>query len=333
MIPIKIQIKNFLSYGAELQTIDFGNYHLICLSGKNGHGKSALLDAMTWAIWGQARKAGATSKADSGLIRLGQKQMLVIFDFVFNFQHYRIRREIMISQAKTTAVLEFGMIQDDGVITLTDKTIKATQDAIVRLIGLDFDSFINSAFLRQGGSNEFSKKSSKERKEILAAILGLNHYDKLKDLAAEKVRYYENLLLNQDQLIKHLDSELVNLQSQQSVKAKIDYEKDMLAQQEKILRAELSEFEQQEKNITLQLRQYESYQKTKEMLQSSLALIVSQLYGLKNSFKEAQLEIVSFTFIPNFESLEKEYFLQEKIAHDQINLENDKFLLIEKKNK
>ena len=105
MIPIKIQIKNFLSYGAELQTIDFGNYHLICLSGKNGHGKSALLDAMTWAIWGQARKAGATAKADSGLIRLGQKQMLVIFDFVFNFQHYRIRREVLISQAKTTAVL------------------------------------------------------------------------------------------------------------------------------------------------------------------------------------------------------------------------------------
>jgi exonuclease SbcC len=333
MIPIKIQIKNFLSYGAELQTIDFGNYHLICLSGKNGHGKSALLDAMTWAIWGQARKAGATAKADSGLIRLGQKQMLVIFDFVFNFQHYRIRREIIISQAKTTAVLEFGIVQDDGVITLTDKTIKATQDSIVRLIGLDFDSFINSAFLRQGGSNEFSKKSSKERKEILAAILGLNHYDQLKDLAAEKVRYYENLLLNQDQLVKHLDSELINLQSQQSVKGKIDYEKDILAQQEKILRLELSEFEQLEKNITLQLKQYESYQKTKEMLQSSLALIISQLKGLKKSFQEAQSEIVSCKFIPDFESIEKAYFMQEKIAQDIIILENDKSVLAEKKNK
>jgi exonuclease SbcC len=333
MIPIKIQIKNFLSYGAELQTIDFGNYHLICLSGKNGHGKSALLDAMTWAIWGQARKAGATAKADSGLIRLGQKQMLVIFDFVFNFQHYRIRREVLISQAKTTAVLEFGMIQDDGVITLTDKTIKATQDAIVRLIGLDFDAFINSAFLRQGGSNEFSKKSSKERKEILAAILGLNHYEQLKDLAAEKVRYYENILLNQEQLTKHLDNELGNLQLQLSVSAKIDYEKDLLAQQEKVLRAELAEFEQYEKNITLQLRQYDSYQKTKEMLQSSFALIVSQLQGLKNSFQTTQIEIVSCQFIPNFESLEKEYFLQEKISQNQNNLEHDKYLLVEKKNK
>src|SRR5205823_6403870 len=56
MIPLTLQIKNFLSYGPELQTINFGPYPLICLSGKNGHGKSALLDAITWSLWGQARK-------------------------------------------------------------------------------------------------------------------------------------------------------------------------------------------------------------------------------------------------------------------------------------
>ena len=50
MIPLKLQLKNFLSYGATVQTIDFSPYNLICLSGKNGHGKSALLDAITWAI-------------------------------------------------------------------------------------------------------------------------------------------------------------------------------------------------------------------------------------------------------------------------------------------
>jgi exonuclease SbcC len=56
MIPLRLTIKNFLSYGADAQTINFEPYNLICLSGKNGHGKSALLDAMTWSIWGQARK-------------------------------------------------------------------------------------------------------------------------------------------------------------------------------------------------------------------------------------------------------------------------------------
>jgi exonuclease SbcC len=52
MIPLKLQIKNFLSFGPDIQTIDFTPYPLICLSGKNGHGKSALLDALTWALWG-----------------------------------------------------------------------------------------------------------------------------------------------------------------------------------------------------------------------------------------------------------------------------------------
>ena len=84
MIPHKIQLKNFLSYGAELQMIDFTPYRLIYLSGKNGHGKSALLDAMTWALWGQARKTTNAVKPDQGLLRLGQTHMIVIFDFELN---------------------------------------------------------------------------------------------------------------------------------------------------------------------------------------------------------------------------------------------------------
>src|SRR5947209_12315412 len=95
MIPVKLQIKNFLSYGSQVQTINFEPYQLICLSGKNGHGKSALLDAITWALWGQARKVMGAAKADQGLLRLGQTQMLVIFDFEFNGIMYRIRREYM----------------------------------------------------------------------------------------------------------------------------------------------------------------------------------------------------------------------------------------------
>ena len=84
MIPHKIQLKNFLSYGSQMQTVDFSSYELICLSGKNGHGKSALLDAITWALWGQGRKILGTAKPDAGLLRLGQTHMLVIFDFEFS---------------------------------------------------------------------------------------------------------------------------------------------------------------------------------------------------------------------------------------------------------
>ena len=93
MIPLRLQIKNFLSYGSELQAIDFRPYPLICLSGKNGHGKSALLDAITWALWGQARKVSGTAKSDENLLRLGQTQMMVILDFNLDNQIYRVKRE------------------------------------------------------------------------------------------------------------------------------------------------------------------------------------------------------------------------------------------------
>lgn len=190
MIPLKLHIKNFLSYGPEPQIIDFAPHHLICLSGKNGHGKSALLDAITWAIWGIARKTATSVKADQGLLRLGQQHMIVILDFSLAQHSYRIRREFSFTHGKAHAHLDFGMIDPltQKFIPLTDKTIRDTQQIIEETINIDFETFTNSAFLKQGQSNEFSKKSAKERKDILATILGLNQYDAIKKKALEKVK-------------------------------------------------------------------------------------------------------------------------------------------------
>lgn len=211
MIPLKLQIKNFLSYGATLQTIDFAPYHLICLSGKNGHGKSALLDAITWAIWGQARKISGVAKADTHLLRLGQQQMLVILDFEFNQRHYRIRREFALTHGKQYASLDFALIEFDKTISLTNKTIRETQAVIETTVGLDFESFINSAFLRQGQSNEFSKKSPKERKDILGTILGLNHYELLKKKALDKVKNATMEIAHLSKFQEKLNHELIRL--------------------------------------------------------------------------------------------------------------------------
>ncbi len=190
MIPQTIQLKNFLSYGPELQTIHLEPYHLIYLSGKNGHGKSALLDAITWALWGQARKVTAAVKSDQGLLRLGQTQMLVVVDFLLNDCLYRVRREFSLNYGKPTTQLDFGTVNPttDEFVPLTDKTIKATQLVIDKTVRLDYHAFINSAFLRQGNANEFSRKSPKERKEILCSILGLDLFDTIKKKALEKAR-------------------------------------------------------------------------------------------------------------------------------------------------
>jgi exonuclease SbcC len=192
MIPYSIELKNFLSYGETVQRVDFRQHALICLSGKNGHGKSALLDALTWALWGQARKITGAVKADEGLLHLGQTRMVVSVEFSCGGTIYRVRREFAKTYGRPYASLDYEVFdaQSNKFLSLTEKTIKATQICIERIIGLDYETFINSAFIRQGQSNEFSKKSAKERKQVLATILGLSHYDHLQQRALEKVKLF-----------------------------------------------------------------------------------------------------------------------------------------------
>ena len=333
MIPIKLQLKNFLSYGSELQSIDFGSYNLICLSGKNGHGKSALLDAITWAIWGQARKASGASRADLGLIRLGQSQMSVIFDFVFNTQHYRIRREISTLYGKNSASLEFGIVKEDSIITLTDKTIKATQDSIIKLLGLDYDSFINSAFLRQGSSNEFSKKTSKERKDILASILGLDQYEKLKDLATEKIRNLDHEISTIEQLLKRFEIELENLKLIQLIKPQLENDRIKLELQEQQLRLDFSKLEEEEKSITSLLSQADRLTKNKIIFQDQKKLIIDKLNSIFKNFSDSQQEIVKLPlFAENLSKLKLE-FIEQDLKFQIINqLEQELYKLLEEKN-
>src|SRR5579884_3209703 len=73
MIPIKLTLKNFMSYGEEGATLPLEGLHVACLSGDNGNGKSALLDAMTWALWGKTRASSVKSISEDDLIRMGAK--------------------------------------------------------------------------------------------------------------------------------------------------------------------------------------------------------------------------------------------------------------------
>ena len=89
MIPISLTLKNFMSYGDEPTTLPFAGLHVACLSGDNGNGKSALLDAMTYALWGKTRATGIGGITDDDLIRLGSDEMEVRFEFELSGQAYR----------------------------------------------------------------------------------------------------------------------------------------------------------------------------------------------------------------------------------------------------
>jgi exonuclease SbcC len=189
MIPVRLKMRNFMCYRDNVPALDFTGLHLACLSGDNGNGKSAIIDAITWALWGKTRAA-----SDDELIYTTQSEMEVEFEFNIGHQLYRIIRKRTRPKKRTgvgQSSLEFQISNDDGFRPITGNTIAQTQQKIIETLHMDYDTFINSAYLRQGHADEFTTRKPAERKEVLGSILGLDVYDHLEERAKDIVKKFE----------------------------------------------------------------------------------------------------------------------------------------------
>lgn len=204
MIPLKLTLHNFICY-RDPAPLDFTGLHLACLSGNNGHGKSAILDAITWALWGQAR----SSQADD-LIHLGQSDMAVELEFALAGERYRVLRSRERRGRTGKSDLQLQIAQpDSGWRAITEPTLRDTERAIETLLRMDYATFINSAFLVQGRADEFTIKPPGQRKQILANILGLNLYDTYEARAKEQARTEKQSAALLSSQLQEIDAELV----------------------------------------------------------------------------------------------------------------------------
>src|SRR3954469_17776448 len=89
MVPVRLTLRNFMCYRDDSPPIDFESVHTAVLCGDNGAGKSALLGAMTYALWGFARE----NVSDEDLITQGENDMSVDFEFRLGEQHSRAPRK------------------------------------------------------------------------------------------------------------------------------------------------------------------------------------------------------------------------------------------------
>ena len=207
MIPTKLSLRNFMCYGDNVSPLDFQGLHVACLCGNNGNGKSALLDAMTWALWGKAR-----AKTDDELIHLGRTEMEVEFEFALEQERYRVirkRTRPSVSRAGHP-FLDLQIATGQGFRSIAGNSIRETEQKIVEILRMDYDTFTNSAYLLQGRADEFTKKLPSQRKEILANILGLLRYDELEERAKSYARFGEGRGRVLESEIKAIDEEVVH---------------------------------------------------------------------------------------------------------------------------
>ncbi len=209
MIPVQLSLRNFMCYRDTTEVLDLTGVHLACLSGENGAGKSALLEAITWSLWGKARDRFI----DDELISKGATEMEVDFQFILNGDAYRVIRKRAMKGKAGVTVLEVqigeGVAGSEQWRTLSGATIRESQERIRQLLKIDYETFVNSAFIMQGKADSFTVKSPADRKKVLAEILGLEQYERLEEEAKDEAHSRRLKMSDLENTLHRIDRELL----------------------------------------------------------------------------------------------------------------------------
>src|SRR5215831_1055343 len=272
MIPLSLRLYNFMSYGDDTPPLDFSRFTTACLTGDNGHGKSTLLDAITWALWGETR-----AKSLDDVVRLGQDEAEVEFVFDLESERYRVLRKRSLKTRQSALELQGFDHATQRYRPLSGASIRETEAKIVQLLHMNYDTFINSVFVLQGRADEFTTRRPGERKRILADILGLAIYDTLE----ARARAHRNEM---DLEVKTLHQRLAELQQdvaqKEELAAAVSAHQDALAHlQVELQSAQLSleQLRQRQNALELQSQRAHDVARRLQQVQHELLEVDQQL--------------------------------------------------------
>ena len=311
MIPRRLLISGFLSYKEPVE-IDFDEFDLACISGLNGAGKSSLLDALTWSLFGVARRR------DDAIINLHVDMAEVEFDFDYEDISYRIIRK---KQREGKSLLEFYIADEDlNWRPLTDRTMRGTEDFIAQTLRLDYETFVNASFFLQGKADQFAQQRSGDRKRILSNILGLEKWETYRQNVMNRRKEIEDSLSGLTGQIEEIDAEL-SLEDERREKLKtLNYNleniKNIVAAEEsnlenaRLLNASLNE---QKQYVDVLYEQYENTRNRLEEQKNQLVHRRTEWENLNERISESDLIEDSYKrWQEDKKSLEKLNELSEK---------------------
>ena len=190
MKPISLTIEAFGPYRDSV-TLDFSelqNHFIFLISGPTGAGKTSILDAMVYALYGEP--SGEVRKTDAIRSDFAEPQHMTRVDFSFAIGEvqYRVERlpKQLVAKKRGTGMREQNASatvyeMKDGEWTVIATSAAAIRDTIQRIIGFRKDQFLQVVLLPQGEFRKLLVASTSEREELLHTLFRTELYRRLQD--------------------------------------------------------------------------------------------------------------------------------------------------------
>ncbi|HEU0074226.1 MAG TPA: SMC family ATPase, partial [Dehalococcoidia bacterium] len=175
MRPLKLELEGFTAFRDPI-CLDLSELDLFAITGPTGAGKSSLIDAVAYALYGRIPRVTAEVGA---CISQGMDRMRVSLEFLAGEERYRVYRE---TRRKGAGAVRLDRWHGDDWQPQLDRAREVT-DRVNEIVGLDYDGFTRSVLLPQGQFQEFLAGSAEKRRSVLGSLLRLDVYNRMRGRA------------------------------------------------------------------------------------------------------------------------------------------------------
>ena len=312
MRPLRLEIEGFTVY-RKPQIVDFEKLSFFVIQGKTGAGKTSLIDAITYALYGRVPRYGA-SKAHRLVLSRGSRRLRVALDFSVGGRRFRVER-LYTSRPEESSARAY---EEGRRLNLTSTQIDRWVEQVT---GLDYRTFTRVILLPQGEFDRFLKPSSpRERRDILIGLLNLEIFERIRQMASEEYRKLEgelNLLRKElaqlepltEESLRNLRSRIERLQKEiEHLRGEVEREKELLRKAEERDRTQ------------------EELRQAQEKLKEAEAKI-EKLGDLEERIRLARRILPFLPYLQRLEEVEEELrevrLTRERILKERLKLEGE----------
>lgn len=183
MKPLSLRLENFRSFRTA-RDFDFRNLRLFAIIGDTGVGKTSILEAMAYGLFGQANSYEGRSSSE--LLANGMRSGSVTFTFSVDREEYTVHRLLRANNAQVQLRCETRGIEVRGA--------RAVNEKIQDILCMDFKSFMHTMLLPQGMHTRLLKSTEADRTKVLSQLFKLEDLDDIGRVAGEEERRARNYL-------------------------------------------------------------------------------------------------------------------------------------------